>query len=294
MSANAEPPTVTVVVPVGRVDVRLETQLRALQRQRYAEPWELLLVLNRPGEDGALDELLASVALPATVVDASGTRSASHARNAGARAARADLLAFCDADDEVAENWLEEIVSGLSAHEVVGGHLDEDRLAVPGQEHWRPPATPGELPMFLGDPYVVTANMGIRRELFNEVGGFDESLVRGEDIALSWLLLRRGLALGYSPKAVVYYRHRAGMRAMVSQHFHYGRGMSQVLVRYPRPGGGSRGGLLRPNKQPVARRSWMHYLRRGSLAAGRAAGLIEETVRRLRRRTRRPRGAQSA
>ena len=81
----------------------------------------------------------------------------------------------------------------------VGGHLDESVLAVPGQEDWRPPATPGGNPSFLGHPYLVSANMGVHREDFEAVGGFDTTLIRGEDIAVSWALIERGIELGHVP-----------------------------------------------------------------------------------------------
>ena len=52
---------------------------------------------------------------------------------------------------------LEEMVAALGQSGAVGGHLEETLLAIPGQESWRPEATPGGLPAFLGHPFLVTA-----------------------------------------------------------------------------------------------------------------------------------------
>jgi cellulose synthase/poly-beta-1,6-N-acetylglucosamine synthase-like glycosyltransferase len=275
---------VSVVVPVGRVDEHLPLQLDALADQDYEGAWELVLSLNTA--DHLERERLAAVVadrprLVARIVDSSQLRSASHARNIGAAASRGDRLLFCDGDDVADRSWISSLAEALDSAPAVGGHLEEELLAVPGQERWRPPATPGGLPTFLGKPFVVTANMGILRAAFDDSGGFDTSLIRGEDIALSWALLDRGLELAYVPDAVVHYRHRRGLGAMMRQHFLYGRGMSQLLARREVPGEDrppSALGALRPNGQAVAHRGLPYVLRRGSLAAGRVAGLLEARV----------------
>ena len=281
-------PQISVVMPIGSVDAHLGDQLAALGAQCTRRPWELVLSLNAPLHDEldrAVEPLRSSrPELPITIVDSSAVRSASHARNVGAAAAAADRLAFCDGDDIAEPGWLEALSAALDDHRAVGGQLDEERLAVPGQEHWRPPATPGDNPTFLGHPYLVSANMAVETALFRSVGGFDESLLRGEDIAFAWAVQRHGAELGFAPDAVVAYRHRKGLRPMLRQHFLYGRGMSQVLARHGAPGGPPGGvNVLKANAQPVDQPSLVHVLRRGSLAAGRLVGLLGELPRRRRR-----------
>ncbi len=276
--------SVSVVVPVGRVDDELIQQLDALSKQSYAGSWEIVLSMNTSDdpERARLERVVAERDLPATlVVDSSDVRSASHARNVGARESSGVKLLFCDSDDIADTEWVEQLVAALEFYDAVGGFLDEELLAVPGQEHWRPPATPGALPTFLGHPFLVSANMGIKRTIFDAVGGFDTDLIRGEDIALSWDLLERGIEFGYCQSAVIYYRHRRGLGAMMRQHYLYGRGFSQILSRRGTPGEshGSRGlRALKPNGQAVDRKSIPYVLRRGSIATGRVIGLVEERL----------------
>lgn len=272
-------------MPVGRVDAELSEQVAALAAQTHKGSWELVLSLNSPDRQqrSDLEQVLEaqSDALNARIVDSSDRRSASHARNIGARAADGDLLLFCDSDDIAHSQWIEQLSAALEFYGAVGGFLDEDVLSVPGQEHWRPPATPGSLPTFLGHPFLVSANMGVIRSNFAAVGGFDTDLIRGEDIAMSWDLLEHGIELGYCAEAVMYYRHRQGLSAMMQQHYLYGRGFSQILARRGTPGadGGETGiSALKPNGQAVARKSFPYFLRRGSIAAGRVVGLVEERV----------------
>ncbi len=276
-------PILSVVIPVGRVDPELDEQLVALAHQDITASWELVISLNTPDADqriklDAAIERFARLAGPTgptvEIVDSSDVRSASHARNVGAAAASAELLAFCDGDDIADKAWASTILAALDEHAAVGGHLEETLLAVPGQENWRPPATPGDNPSFLGHPYLVSANMGLRKAAFEAAGGFDESLTRGEDIAFSWAMLRNGVVLGFRPDAVMHYRHRKGLRSMLHQHYLYGIGMSEILHRHGVPGDGG-SSLLKANGQKVDNRSVVHVLRRGSIAVGRLVGLAQ-------------------
>ena len=278
--------TVSVVIPVGRVDDDLPLQLEALAGQSLDRPWELVLSLNTSDqtERRSLETLLADAdesghQLNATIVDSSDMRSASHARNVGAAAASGEVLLFCDGDDIADEDWMSVLVDRAMTEQAVGGHLEEELLAVPGQEDWRPPATPDGLPSFLGFPFLVSANMAVHRTVFEKVGGFDTSLLRGEDIAFSWDLIDAGVELTYAADAVIHYRHRSGLWPMMKQHYLYGRGMSQLLARRGQPGNdGGTGGLraLKANNQRVDRKNLPYFARRGSIAAGRVIGLIAE------------------
>ncbi len=286
---DATPPVglVSVIVPVGGVDDLLPLQLDTLRTQTFDGRWELVLSLNSDdrGHRARLESLLEERAdLPARIVDSSDLRSASHARNVGARAAEGERLLFCDGDDLTDPGWMTALVTAMDGAAAVGGHLEEDLLAIPGQAHWRPPATPDALPTFLDRPFLVTANMAVWREAFDKVGGFDTTLIRGEDIAFSWDLLDLGLELTYCADAVIHYRHREGLVPMMRQHYLYGKGFSQLLARRGVPGDGEGGttGLraLKPNGQSVGHVGLVYFCRRGSIAAGRVVGLLQERARR--------------
>jgi glycosyltransferase involved in cell wall biosynthesis len=284
MSESAAPrpaaPNVSVVIPVGRADDLLGVQLRALTAQTYDATFEVVLAVNTadPAEQAAIETMAAEIGIGRTI-DASDIRSAAHARNSGAAAAEAPVLAFCDGDDIVEPGWLAALVDALEPGTAIGGHLEEETLAVPGQENWRPPATPGALPTFMGHPYLVSANMACWREDFAATGGFDLALVRGEDIAWSFALTRAGVELRYCADAVVAYRHREGLKAMVHQHYLYGIGMAQVLARIGLPDSDEpAGGALsafKPNGQKVDQWSIPQVLRKGALGVGRVVGTAQ-------------------
>lgn len=278
---------VAVVIPVGSYDGLVEPQVRAVLAQDLA-PVAVVLSVNSPALEvvDAVAEMVRRIDdARVEVVSSADVRSAAHARNVGTRAAaaHAPLVAFCDADDLVEAGWLRALVDALGDHAAVGGRL-VDEYPDERMRNWRPAATPDTNPSFLGVPYIVTANMVVRVDAFEAVGGFDTSLVRCEDIAISWALLRSGRTLGYAAGAVVRYRHRPGVWPLLRQHELYGRGMSQVLARYGVPSGDTwkaPGGaaMLRPNGQKTeGGRSLVGTMRRGAIAVGRVHGLVREKV----------------
>ena len=272
---------VAVVIPVGSVHSVLAEQLASVLAQNDVSLREVVLSVNttqaavvagvRSVVDSCGDSRI-------RIVDSSDHKGAAHARNVGAAATSCPVIAFCDADDLVHAGWLSALVSGLGAFDAVSGDVvdvfPDDRM-----RRWYPSTTSGELNRFLDKPYLLTGNLAIRREAFDAVTGFDETLTRCEDIAISWSLLRAGYSVGHADGAIIDYRHRDGIRAMLRQHYSYGRGMSEVLRLFGTPAAEGRIassplGMLRPNGQLTAGWSVAGVLRRSAIAAGRLRGLV--------------------
>ena len=209
---------VAVVIPVGTYDEYLEPQLRSVLDQRCRVPFEVVLSVNSadPAVVGAVRSLVDRVGI--ADLCASWTRRIREERRTpgtwGSRPATPPDVVFCDADDLVHAGWLEALMEGLDEFDAVTGQV-VDVFPDERSAKWYPPATPGELPRFLGREYVLTGNLGVRREAFDAVGGFDESLTRCEDIALGWALTRVGIHDRIRRASRHRLRHRAGLRAML-------------------------------------------------------------------------------
>ncbi len=134
-----------------------------------------------------------------------GTRGAGAARNCGIRAAQGPVVAFTDADCVVEPDWLSHLIAPLAdpAVGVVGGRI----LSVPGANRI---ARFGEVIHDHHDaievqeePYVISMNWASRREVLLLAGLFDEALLRGQDVDLSWRIRQAGYRLVYAPNAVL-------------------------------------------------------------------------------------------
>jgi len=224
---------ISVVIPVRNGMPWLEEQLRAIGAQSCEEPWEVV-VADNGSTDGSLAFARdwAEQHSDVIVVDASGMRGTSAARNAGVEASKGEYLAFCDADDVVLSGWLCAMVEALRSADLVAGRFDFWSL------NTIPPALPvraatrqlGFLPAGLG------ANLAVRRSAFDEVGGFDEEFFPGEDIDLCWRLQLRGFTFAEAPGAVVSKRARSDFAGVFRQAYAYGRCGPLLHKRYRRAG----------------------------------------------------------
>jgi GT2 family glycosyltransferase len=228
-------PGISVLVPVRNGMPHLLAQLDALSRQTYQGRWEIVLSDNGSTDDTVRAARAAGSRVPLRVVDSREAVGKAGALATAARSARGQFLLFCDADDVVADDWVEQMKVALDRWPAVGGYLDEESLNPPAVLDWRPRSTPGELPCPFGLlPAPIGANCGVRREAYEAVGGFDLSFrgAAAEETDLFWRLQLAGYQLGYAPDAVVAYRHRPGLRPLLRQWRGYGRGRAHLVARY--------------------------------------------------------------
>ncbi|MCU1451467.1 MAG: hypothetical protein JWP02_3637, partial [Acidimicrobiales bacterium] len=158
------------------------------------------------------------------VVDSSRRRGLSPARNDGITAARGDLVLLCDGDDVVAPDWVERMVEALREHSLVTGRIDVERFNERHLYAWSGEGEQqgAERPFgFL--PYAAGGNLGIRRDVFESLAGFDERLPRTEDFDFGWRAAYAGVAVHYEPGAVIHRRLHASMRTLARTRYLGGR-----------------------------------------------------------------------
>lgn len=248
---------VSVVMPVLNAEQTLMAQLDALAQQDLDADWELV-VADNGSTDRSLEitaEWSRRTGRSVRIVDASARRGTSHARNRGVAASRGTYIAVCDADDVVEPAWLRKIVEGLGDHDMVGGRLLTDRLNDDRCRMWRrqPDAALPRSMRFL--PYATGANVGLRRSMFDAIGGWSEDYVDGgDDIEYAWRAQLAGFSLGYVPDAGIHYRYRSGLQALAKQYYRYGTMAPQLYRDY------RRFGAQRSSLRHAARR-WMLLIR---------------------------------
>jgi glycosyltransferase involved in cell wall biosynthesis len=235
-----------VVLPVRDGAATIGAQLRALSQQDYAGPWELIVV-----ENGSRDDTLAIVSAHARrhgrirlLAMTRATKSSvgpAAARNHGARAARGDLLAFCDADDVVGRGWLTGLAAGSRHGDIVAGALELISLNPTPVLAWQhAPAWQRRAPR--PRPHVSSANCAVWADVLHALGGFDENQPGAEDKDLAWRAQADGHHVHVAPAAVVAYRLRTSLRATAAQRYRWGRSeprlyraFDQTTIARPRP-----------------------------------------------------------
>ena len=221
-------PRIAVVVPFYEQHAELSLLLTALELQDY--PSELVEVVI--ADDGSSATPRPDADLDVTVVrqDRNGFRAAA-ARNLGAGATSAPILCFLDADTYPEPDYLRRIVRlpSVLPDALVVGRRRHARLDgwTPGRLRawWSggPAPTEVEEPRWLRDGYdrsrrlldvdhrsyryVISSVMCCGRELFDDIGGFDESFTRygGEDWELAHRAVSSGAVLHHEPCAVAWH-----------------------------------------------------------------------------------------
>jgi glycosyltransferase involved in cell wall biosynthesis len=240
------PPRVSVIIPARDAAPTLERTLQAVGAQRLAEPFEVIVV-----DDGSRDDTAAITRRHeplVTLVSNQTSLGPGAARNRGVAAAAAPVLAFTDADCFPAPDWLASGLEALAHAELVQGRVAPD----PSVRR-----TPFDRTLWVEDHFgfYQTANLFVRRETFDAVGGFrDWALERqdrrrwaadrrrgramrtpiGEDTLFAWRALRQGARSGFAEDAVVHHAVvPGGIRDEVADRWHWARDMPGLVRLVP-------------------------------------------------------------
>ena len=193
-------------------------------------------------DDGSRDAgAIAAAAPQATIARNEVATGPGAARNRGWRAATSDLIAFLDADVVPPPDWLDPLLA----------HFDDATVAAVAPRVAAPAGTSvlgryeqTQSPLDLGPElgrvqprtrlaYVPTAALVVRRSALEELDGFDETMLVGEDVDFIWRLHEAGHGVRYEPRSVVHHRPRATWRAIVEQRMAYGSAAAQLDEKHP-------------------------------------------------------------
>ena len=234
---NTADPVVSIVVPVRNAERTVRECLASLLELDYPPSRREIVVVDNGSSDASRSIIRD---LPVTLVTET-RRGPSWARNAGIDASRGDIIAFTDADCVVTSGWLGELVASFREdHGVfaVAGEVlplaprtQAERYMARRRSRWQAAA------LRAPRPYMVTANVAFRRQTFDMIGRFDPRFPVGQDQDLSWRFFAAGLRCRYSPRAIVFHRHRRTTWAFFKQQLGWGYGAALLRRHHGLPWG---------------------------------------------------------
>ncbi len=192
---------VSVIVPVRDDPAGVEALLAGLDAQTFPRDAFEFVVGDDGSEPGSLDAVQ-NVDGPIRIVRGPPLTSYA-ARNRAACVARGRILAFVDSDCVPDRRWLERGYAALDQADLVAGEVVF--VCPDAPKVW----SLLTIDMFLDQGRNVakeraaTANLLVRRALFDELGGFDDSLPSGGDYDFVRRAVGRGARLAFAPDAVV-------------------------------------------------------------------------------------------
>ncbi len=224
----ADYPKVTVIVPVRNRPGEINACLKSLTGLNYPADKLEIIVVDDASDDATPDIVMGFPDV--RLMRMTQHRHASFCRNRAADIAAGDILAFVDSDCQVTATWLNELVPAFRDPTVgaLGGLVESDLKdnCIDRYEKVKSALKIGSLFKRSDQAerffYVPACNFLVRREVFQRLGGFRESMQVGEDVDLCWRLQDEGYALEYRPMGRVAHKHRNRIRPFCSRRFDYG------------------------------------------------------------------------
>jgi len=237
---------VSVIVPTYNRVKTLQTTLSALSAQTLADDdYEVIVVDDGSDEENRrrLEECRKQYHYRLLENNHGGVASA---RNLGADHANGDILYFVDDD----------VVLGVDAvNQHFQTHLEvTEPVAVVGALPFSPIIKPNAFVAYMdernhfdlyknphkypgGQPPLppMNGNASVSRELFFEIGKYDESFKQygGEDLELGYRLSKSGVKFVYNPHAVGYHNHVKSFPQFCADMEKAGESLIQVYRKYP-------------------------------------------------------------
>lgn len=230
-----EIPVISIIVPALNAGPYITNCITSLINQDLPKNSYEIIIIDNGSTDNTLDIL--NEYKEKIIIIHEHKKGSYAARNAGIKMSKGRIIAFTDADCVAHINWLGNIYSGFVSKDIgcivgaiescAGGTLAEvystniDILSQTNTLNSR----------FL--PYGQTANVAFRREVFDRIGYFDEELISGGDADIAWRMqLYTSYKLIYSPRPIVWHRHRSTIKDLFRQNFRYGFGSICLYIKY--------------------------------------------------------------
>lgn len=240
------PPSISIIVPCYNEEATIGLLLDAIRQQTFPRQQMEIVIADGLSQDGTRAAIAAfQAAHPDLVVQVKDNpcRTIPSGLNAAGTAARGDIIIRLDAHSvpipQYAERCVDAIENGKGT--VVGGVWD----IRPGGEGLiaNAIAQAAAHPLGVGDAmYRLRATEGpvdtvpfgaFRRSLFEQMGGFDESLLTNEDYEFNTRVRQAGGVVWLDPAIRSTYIARASLQALARQYWRYGYWKCKMLQRHP-------------------------------------------------------------
>jgi glycosyltransferase involved in cell wall biosynthesis len=237
-------PAVSVVIPCRNERDHIESVLKSILAQKLPPGNFEVIVADGMSDDGTRQilERLSAADRRLKVVD-NPAQITSQALNEGIQHARGQYIAIMGAHNQYAPDYLRSSleISQQTGADNVGGSmmcLGETKLQKAialahhssfsvGGARWHNADYEGPADTVFGGFY--------RREVFERIGRFDETLVRNQDDELNLRLTRAGGKIWHSPRIKSWYSPRAGLLPLFRQYLQYGYWKVRVIQKHGKP-----------------------------------------------------------
>ena len=237
VESSADDPSISIIVPVKNVAETIRDLLDSLMKLDYDKNKLEIIVVDGNSTDDTR-KIVKEYAV--TLIEEEG-RGLNAARNTGIRWSTGEIIAFTDGDCVVPSDWAMSIaknfsdpfvgfvgglVKGYNNDDFLSEYIDETFFhAKPGFSE-RKEATNLNLLQFPAG-----CNMAFSKHTLEKINFFDERIYYGfDDLDPVEQLGIRGFRIVLDPDVYVWHQHRRSLKAVLKQHFNYGRGGALLMI----------------------------------------------------------------
>ncbi|MCG2787111.1 MAG: glycosyltransferase family 2 protein [Anaerolineae bacterium] len=236
-------PSVTVILPIRNEAAYIERCLDAILAQNYTGEIEIIVVDGMSIDDTRkrVGQITQHSAFSIRLLDNPG-KIVPTGINIALRQARSEIIIRVDGHTLIAPDYIYQCVESLqcSAADNVGGRMNAVGKTLFGKVVALATSTPfgvggGRFHYSEKEELVDTVYMGAwPRRVFEQIGLFDEELVRDQDDEFNYRIRAAGGKILLSPAIKSEYTVRSTPRALWRQYFQYGFWKIRVLQKHPR------------------------------------------------------------
>jgi len=225
----------SVIVPAYQAEATIGKCVRALNEQTVPREHYEIIVVDDGSTDRTADVARQAGADRVLTIPHGGPAAA---RNAGAEAARGEILLFTDADCEPFPDWIERMTAPFADPQVAGAkgvYRTRQRSLIARLVQLEYEFRYERMARLPSIDFIDTYAAAYRRAVFLREGGFptDVPVPSVEDIDLSFRLAQAGYRLVFVPDARVWHTHPSTLKAYLARKARYSFWRGLIYLRHP-------------------------------------------------------------
>ncbi|MBS3166925.1 glycosyltransferase [Candidatus Woesearchaeota archaeon] len=221
-------PFVSVIIPVYNGEKTILACLESVFSNNY--PCFEVIVCNDCSTDRTLEflNLIKDPRLKLINFSINSKTMGSAARNAGIVLAKGDIILLLDSDTIVKSDWINLHINTYKKNnkiQVVGGGVKGIHKTISGQADdycswWT--SIPYSRSRYIKKLHLPTNNLSLRKEVFEKLGLFDETLKGGEDAEFFSRIIKQKIPCYFNSRIIIKHKDRDSLKSYLKHQYVFG------------------------------------------------------------------------